>query len=229
MTTGYSPDLQKFFRNCQSILLRQSYSIPNYVDTHPNQETTIAKTTITTTTTKKNIVFKPIFNKFFDNKKPTTTTTRPTTTVLIEKLISQNNNDLKYLCKDYIYDELIYKASFSSTQNPAEYYYEIQQEKNSKKIIPKICSDLIAQLDGLSSTSKHETDNHISNIQLSSSENNINDNNKFKKCFKYRNKPGYIECMNKFYKCYQYSNDIEKLKTCRKANGITVATKIRDY
>ena len=245
ITTCYSPDLQKFFRNCQSILLKQSYSIPNNADLNSYQltQTPTTSTSTPSTTAKNNNLFKPIFNKIFNDKRPpaitTSTSTRSSTTVLIEQLIDQNNNDLKSLCKEYLYDELIYKASFSSTQQPAEYYYEIQQEKNSKKIIPKICNDLIAQLDktnkqiidNLETTSRHQSENniHTSNFQLSSSENSTNDNNKFKRCFKLRNKPGYMECMNKYYKCYQYSNDIEKLKKCRKANGITISMKIRDY
>jgi hypothetical protein len=241
ITSGYSPDLQKFFRNCQSILLKQSYNIPNYADSNSNQ--LIQTTTVSTkNTTKINNFFRPIFNKFSYDKSPSTlttklTTTASTTTLLIRKIINQNNNDLKSFCKDYLYDELIYKASVSDAQQPSEYYYEIQQEKNSKKIIPKICYDLIAQLDktnkniidSLTTASRHESNNnnHISNFDLSSSENDTN--NKFKKCFKFRNKPGYMDCMNKYYKCYQYSNDIEKLKNCRKANGITIAMKTKDY
>lgn len=51
-------------------------------------------------------------------------------------------------------------------------------------------------------------------------------NNRFKKCYAYRNKPEYKHCMRKYYRCHQFNNDIENLKKCRIKFGVTVPTKL---
>jgi len=49
---------------------------------------------------------------------------------------------------------------------------------------------------------------------------NLENNQRFRKCYKYRKTSNYGKCMKKYYKCFQFNKDIEKLKKCRKKFGI---------
>jgi hypothetical protein len=220
ITSGYSPELRKFFSNCQSTLLKQSYYIPEFQTTATVSSTRSSKST---KPSSNDLFLKPIFSK---NKQNDHTATKS-----MPSLVNEQN--LRTYCKDYLVaDELVYKTPNSASNH--EYYYEMQLENKPKsdknKNIPKICADFIAQLETQNKPKTKPTISNVANYEYTSDVKDSSEmnSNKYKKCFVFRNKPGYIECMKKHYKCFQYLNDIENLKKCRKMNGITVAMKIKD-
>lgn len=231
ITSGFSPDLQKFFRTCQSSLIakeqQQQHHQHHYASSTQRVHTTklhhepylfkpiafmhssTMATSLLSTSTKNAVITKKTFND-----DPNQSSSSELGTILVEKA--------KSLCKDYIYDEIIQKKLSS-------YDYNVYDANLNN--IPKLCIDYLIYLNK-TQESKESNQlveyNYIVNYDESLLLDSLvvsQQKNKFKKCFSFRNTPLYQKCMDKYYKCYKFNNDIEKLKKCRKKHGITMPKK----
>lgn len=244
ITSGYSPDLQKFIRSCQSVLIKPSSSHGKFYNTNQENHNNI-NIKITTSKIANNLI-KP--NSKYTTKFSKIVKQTPSNNFKYEGISKKNyhsinnninNNDIitnnklidqaKILCKDYLLEEMVYKQISSINKNANLNIDSIESKNN--KIIPKLCADYIYLLNQTQSKNSNH-DNSDKNINNSNNNNNmeyllnyeesLNGNGRYKKCYALRNTPSYKQCMNKYYKCYQFNNDIENLKKCRKKYGITV-------
>lgn len=196
ITTGFSPELQRFFRSCQSSLIKNE---PSHVTTFPQ--------------------FKQIFfhhtNDF--TTKPTGLTkktfTDPLNHMADQQVFNQINNIMvekaKLLCKEYLIDEIIFEKLINM---------DYMSESNDLTKMPKLCIDYISHL--------KKTNKQVSNlVEYTKKPESGSKREKFKKCFQYRKTPFYRTCLEKHYKCYKFSNDAEKLQDCRQRYGIKVPRK----
>lgn len=149
---------------------------------------------------------------------------------------------IKQLCTDYLKEELIYKKT-----NSFEYHYIIRINSQEEDLaeIPKLCADYLMMKN---KTEKfiNELKNELKSVNRKNNEKksaeysyymNSNENlistsastspfaSKFKRCYAYRNKPEYKQCMQNYYRCHQFINDAESLKNCRLKFGVTVPIK----
>lgn len=279
ITSGFSSDLQKFFRNCQSSLIKQTNNMPtsnvNNVDKFSLIPTKILSFDLTTKpiTTTKTTTKKQHLNRIQFDKQPDTIfkqITQNNKTVkqaqmkkyyIYDKLQNKHINvpenkltdKIKTVCKDYLIEEMVYKATIGLNKNKNHYSNDlkatnfIEFDLNNRKI-PKLCIEFLISLNQsnyklineyLSSQTNPKNNKNNDFVEYNYSlkpapkqqqqQSSTNSKNMFKKCFQYRNTPNYKRCMNTYYKCYQFNNDVEKLKRCRKKYGITVPPKKKVY
>ncbi|RNA22705.1 hypothetical protein BpHYR1_036833 [Brachionus plicatilis] len=197
ITSGFSPELQRFFRSCQSSLIKnepsQATAIPQFKQIFFHQ--TSSFTTKPTGLTKKTFTDDPL-NKMADQQ-----VFSQLNGVMIEKA--------KLLCKEYLIDEIIFEKLTNM---------DYLSESHDMTRMPKLCIDYISYL-------KQAKKQESKLVEYNKNPQSGPRRNKLKKCFQFRRTPFYRACLEKHYKCYKYSNDAEKLQKCRKRYGIKVPRK----
>lgn len=243
----------KINQNDDNFLLKHKLSITNMNKKYTTKQfLSSITTTSTTTTTTVPIAMKPARNSLFFKKLLTKSNgnqqQQQQNKIKINKYATLVTEIIRQLCTDYLKEELIYK------KNSVEYHYIIRlnsQEDEAEDLaeIPKLCADylmnsnktdiFIQELKNELSNTKHRDSEKNSaeyNYYMNSNENHLlkstsssassSTNTKFKRCYAYRNKPEYKQCMKKYYRCHQYNNDIENLKKCRIKFGVTMPAKL---
>ncbi|CAF0839937.1 unnamed protein product [Brachionus calyciflorus] len=202
ITSGYSPELQKFFRTCQSNLIKNSND--------PLQPNSNGPFRIILHQTTKQPITKKTFN---DDPKKTIQT------ISSDYLIFNSNNVMinraKQLCKEYLLDEIILEKLTN---------YDYIYESKTLTKIPKLCIDYVQYLNQNKNGQNNQVEYNNNNNNSYSDDSDLK-NSKIKKCFQYKNTPFYKQCLDNNYKCHKYINDSDKLKKCRKKYGIKLPKK----
>lgn len=196
ITSGFSPELQRFFRSCQSSLIQNELSYPTAIPQFKQIffHQTNGFTTKPTGLTKK--TFTDPLNKIADQQ-----VFNQINSVMVEKA--------KLLCKEYLIDEIIFEKLINM---------DYMSESNDLTKVPKLCIDFITHL---KLVNKQES----KLVEYTKKPESGSKRDKFKKCFEFRKTPFYRACLEKYYKCFKFSNDAEKLQDCRKRYGIKMPRK----